>query len=114
MHLPIPSILLFFSAVLAEECYTRSYGSNCATKDEVQTVKDLYCQYHYSHPTLDFLEFHVGDQGKQNVYVGQIGEFESKEGCDGAFENIIRCHGQRNGGSWTYQGVSLNVNYCDW
>ena len=47
--------------------------------------------------------------------IGKIGVFPNAATCIEAYNQIVnQCFGQRNGGSWTWGGVSLNINFCQW
>ncbi|OJD12079.1 hypothetical protein AJ78_07276 [Emergomyces pasteurianus Ep9510] len=53
--------------------------------------------------------------GKEKVYVGHLGPFASAGECFYAGHDVVyTCYGKNNGGSWTYQGKSINVNFCKW
>lgn len=96
----------------AAECYAQSGGSFCINYDTLRSHASDWCRQNYN--TLNGNWNTLTDGGGNVARIGKIGNFENAQVCTDAYNNILGCHGHKNGGSWTANGVSLNINFCAW
>ncbi|EEQ89341.1 uncharacterized protein BDCG_04461 [Blastomyces dermatitidis ER-3] len=105
------ALLSFGSNALAAECYSRSGGYPCATLDEAMNAFSYYCANYYDKPCHEFVKITY----KGTVWVGHVGAFNNPSDCFEAGRQIVyECYGKKDGGSWTSNQKSINVNYCQW
>ncbi|KAL6818418.1 hypothetical protein GGI42DRAFT_6097 [Trichoderma sp. SZMC 28013] len=96
----------------AAECYDADVGTFCINADTLRSHASDWCKQHYNTLNGDWTT--LTDGGGNVARIGKIGNFENSQVCVTAYNNIMNCLGERNGGSWTANGASLNINFCAW
>ena len=115
MRLPLTTILSiigFSSLSQAAECYAQSGGSSCVKHDELFGFGPSWCAQNYNVLQGDWWTYR--DSRGNTALIGKIGNFANPQQCALAYDEIMVCHGKKNGGSWSASGVSLNINFCAW
>ncbi|OJD09580.1 hypothetical protein AJ78_09023, partial [Emergomyces pasteurianus Ep9510] len=85
----------------------------CASRSTVIAGLHSYCSQFYSESSHPFWKYN--DKRGGSVYIGHLGPFASFLDCyrDGVW-TVCDCYDKNNGGSWTSNGTSINVNFCKW
>ncbi|KLJ13141.1 hypothetical protein EMPG_11924 [Blastomyces silverae] len=115
MRFSVPAfiaLLSFGSNALAAECYNRAGGYPCATVNAVQNALASYCANFYNLPCKPFTAYTALGPA---VWIAHVGPFKDEFECYYAGHEILQqCYGVKDGGSWTSNRKSINVNYCKW
>jgi hypothetical protein len=116
MRLPLTVVLSILGCSYlsqAAECYAQSGGPNCVAKAPLLAFGNGWCNANFDALQGGWSQF--PDPAGKIADIGKIGVFPNAATCIEAYTQIVnQCFGQRNGGSWTWGGVSLNINFCQW
>jgi len=114
LHLmAVLSIIGYSYLSQAAECYFQDGGANCVNGAQLLDFGAAWCAVNFNVLNSNWWGF--VDAAGNAALIGKIGNFQNPLQCTNAFDDIVNtCFGQRNGGSWTSAGVSLNINFCQW
>jgi len=116
MHLHLTAVLAIIGCSYlsqAAECYAQSNAPYCVDLGAITAFAPVWCNANYGSLQGGWTSF--PDASGNIAQIGKIGIFPSAAACNFSFNDILStCYGQRNGGSWTWAGVSLNINFGQW
>jgi len=97
----------------AAECYAQAGANNCVDGPQLLDYRQEWCALHFNELNGNWWQYQ--DAAGRIAFIGKTGNFQNAQECRIAFADIVNvCYGNRNGGSWTWGGVSLNINFCPW
>ncbi|KAF7507648.1 hypothetical protein GJ744_010201 [Endocarpon pusillum] len=111
MHLStllfVPVTAYLASTALAAECYDQGGSGTCGTRDDLYSAREDYCNNNWGGGT----KVYWGSNFWEFTFSGN--SIPSQQLCWDSTENIInQCLGYRNGGSYSLNGWSMNINFC--
>lgn len=107
------SVIGMSSIAQAAECYAQAHGSFCINRDTLKNDASNWCRNNYNNIYGNWWE--ITDSAGNVGRIGKTGAFQNAQRCESAYNNIVdSCYGHKNGGSWTADGVTLNINFCAW
>jgi alpha-galactosyl binding lectin len=115
LHLYLTAVLSIIGCAYlsqAAECYAQSGGAKCVNGGALKAFGPTWCNANFASLQGGWTDF--PDAAGNIAQIGKIGVFPNPATCIAAFNDILSCYGKRNGGSWTWGGVSLNINFCQW
>ena len=125
IRLLLSALALFSSATAADKaiadpvCYFHPAApgvvSKCIGKDILLQHAPVWCTESWDTKDGQWSDYR-DPMGSGTASMGKSYIFASQKDCLAVFRRIVEfCHGGGwSGGVWTDNGVSLNINMCDW
>ena len=112
LDIALVASLALASTAFGAECFAQSGGSSCLSKDAMTFVVQQHCAAHWQEPSTTYITW---GNAAGTGHIGHIGAWGSPDECVQAGTSVVdQCHGQRDGGSWTFDGKSISVSFCLW